>query len=81
MLTDITGKDLIAREFKTHDKWYRDYTRILYEKEPQKGQIYYKGDYEKACSLIEEQAIQSNVRISLKLLIENYGSGQGQHQY
>lgn len=30
MFTDITKKDLIAREFKTHEKYYQDYTRILY---------------------------------------------------
>ena len=30
MLMDITGKDLIAREFQTHEKCYQDYTRILY---------------------------------------------------
>ena len=32
MLTDIKGKELIAREFETHEKCYRDYTYILYEK-------------------------------------------------
>ena len=81
MLTDITGKYLIAREFKTHEKHYRDYTRILYEKEPQNGQIYDKSNYEEVCGIIEERVIQSNVCISIKLIMENYGIGQGQHQH
>ena len=81
MSTDIKGKDLITTEFKTHDKCYQDYIRILYEKESQNGQIYDKGDYEKVCDVIEEQVIQSNVCISMKLIMENYGIGQGQHQY
>ena len=70
MLTDIKGKDLIAREFKTHEKCYRDYTRILYEKEPQKGQIYDKGDYEKVYNITEEQVIQFNVCIYLFIKID-----------
>ena len=36
--------------------------------------------YEKFCSIIEEQIIQSNVCISVKLIMESYGFGQGQHQ-
>ena len=37
--------------------------------------------YEKFCSIIQEQIIQSNVCISVKLIMESYGFGQGQHQY
>ena len=32
MLKDISGKELMAREFKTNEKCNRNYTRILYEK-------------------------------------------------
>ena len=67
MLTDIKGKDLIPY--------------FIWKKKYQNGQIYDKGDYEKVCSIIEEQVIQSNVCISMKLIMENYGIGQGQHQY
>ena len=81
MLSDVERKDLIATEFKTHEKCYRDYTLILYEKESQNGQIYDKSNYEKVCSIIEEQVIQSNVCISMKLIMENYRIGRGQHQY
>ena len=81
MLTDITGKDLIAKEFKKYEKCYQDYTQILYEKDPQKKQIYEKFDYEKVCSTTEEQVIRSNVCTFMKVIMENYGIGQGQHQY
>ena len=54
-------------------------THILHEKEPQKDQIYDKDDYEKACSIVEEQVILS-VCISMKLVMENYGTGPRQHQ-
>ena len=37
--------------------------------------------YEKFCSIIKEQIIQSNVCISVKLIMESYRFGQGQHQY
>ena len=50
-------------------------------KRSQNGQTYDKNDYEKVCGIIEEQVIQSNVCISMKLMRENYGIGQGQHQY
>ena len=81
MLRDITRKALIAREFKTYEKCYRDYTRILYEEQPEKGQIYDVGDYENVCSTIEEQVNQSNVCISIKLIVENYRIGQGHSSY
>ena len=37
--------------------------------------------YEKFCSIIKEQIIQSNVCTSVKLIMESYRFGQGQHQY
>ena len=32
MIKDISGKELIVRNFKTNEKFNRNYTRILYEK-------------------------------------------------
>ena len=32
MIMDISGKELMGREFKTNKKCHKDYTRILYEK-------------------------------------------------
>ena len=31
MLLEIHEVDLIAKEFKKHDKCYRNYTRLIYE--------------------------------------------------
>ena len=75
MLTDINGKDLVATECKTHEKCYQDYTRILYEKGHKTVKLMIK------TIIKEEQVIQSNVCISMKLMRENYVIGQGQHQY
>ena len=41
---DISGKELMAREFKTNEKCNKDYTRIWHEKKVLKDQIYDKGD-------------------------------------
>ena len=32
MIKDISGKELMARNFKTNEKFNRNYTCILYEK-------------------------------------------------
>ena len=46
MLLAINGVDLIAKEFKKHDKCYRDYTRIIYEDDKRKEDLIYDvGNY------------------------------------
>ena len=47
MLLEIHEVGLIAKEFKKHDKCYRDYTRLIYENlEQEKNPIYSTGDYD-----------------------------------
>ena len=46
MLLEILEVGLIAKEFKKHNKCYRDYTRLFYENvEQEKNPIYSTEDY------------------------------------
>ena len=53
MLLEIHEVDLIAKEFKKHNKCYRDYTRLIYENlEQEKNPIYSTGDYDAVVKII-----------------------------
>ena len=52
----VNGVDLIAKEFKKHDKCYRDYTRVLYDDASKTKELVYDiGNYEAVTQIIEEQ--------------------------
>ena len=78
---EIRDQDLIAKEFRKHEKCYRNYTQILYKNKPSEKPVYDRGNYESICRTIEEDVIKFNKCISMKTIIEAYSIGKGQHQY
>ena len=82
MLLEIQDLDLIAKEFKKHDKCYRDYTRLIYDSlEEEKNPIYCSGDYEAVVKIIEEQVISQFKCVSMTVLMAVYGIGDNHLQY
>ena len=58
MVLAVNSVDLIAKEFKKHDKCYRDYTRVIYsEFKDQQQSVYDSGNYEAVCKIIADQVI------------------------
>ena len=82
MLLEIHEVDLIAKEFKKHDKCYCDYTRLIYENlEQEKNPIYSTGDYDAVVKIIEEQVIRQFKCVSMTVLMTVYGIGDNHAQY
>ena len=74
--------DLIAKEFKKHNKRYRDYTHLIYENlEQEKNPIYNTGDYDAVVRIIEEQVIRQFKCVSMTVLMTVYGIGDNHAQY
>ena len=71
LLLQINGVYLIAKEFKYHEKCYRNYTRILYPNEKHLS-INEKGDSKAVCTIIEEEVIALSKAISMNVLIHAY---------
>ena len=66
MLLIINDVDLIAKEYKKHDKCYRDYTRIFYQKpKEQQDTVYNFGNYEAVVQIVEEQVIRQFKCVSM----------------
>ena len=80
LLLTIKGVDLLAKEFKNHEKCYRDYTRIIYQNE-NKCTVYEKGDFKAVCDIIDREVISLSKAISMDVIIDVYGIGTDQHQY
>ena len=82
MLLAINEVDLIAKEFKKHDKCYRDYTRIIYEHDDRKEDLVYDvGNYECVVKIVEEQVMSLFKCVSMDVLMEVYGIGDKHTQY
>ena len=79
-LSEITEVDLVAKEFKRHDKCYHDYTRVLYATKT-KTPVNEKCNFEDVCRLIDDDVIVSRKCVSMNILIDVYGIGKDQHQY
>ena len=79
LLLEIHEVDLIVKEFKNHEKCYRDYTRILYPNENQ-STVNEKGDFKAVCDVIEKEVISLSKVVSMNALIDVYGIGRDQHQ-
>ena len=80
LLLEIHEVDLIAKEFKNHEKCYRDYTRIICPNESQ-STINDKGDFKAVCSVIDHEVLSLSKEVSMNVLIDVYGIGRDQHQY
>ena len=84
MLGQIDGVCLIAKEFKKHEKCYRDYTRAVFgdETKPSCSQnLYGKGDYDAVCKVVDIHILGGRKCISLDSLLQTYGIGNGIKQY
>jgi len=81
LLLQISEVDLVAKEFKNHEKCYRDYTRILYDNTQNVTRINNKGDFAAVCRVIDDEVLRSGKCVSMSLLINVYGIGKDQHQY
>ena len=74
MLLHIHEVDLTAKEFKKHDKCYRDYTRRIYENlEQEKNPIYSTENYDVVVNIIEEQVFRQFKCVSMTVLMTVYG--------
>ena len=78
---EIWDWDLIAKESSKHEKYYHDYTQILYKDEPSEEPIYDRDNYENVSRIIEEEVNKFDKSISMKTITEANGIGKGQHQY
>ena len=83
MLGMINGIDLIAKEFRKHEKCYRDYTRVLFETSTNRTgeEVYDKGNFLDVCSVIDNDVLAERKCISMQTLINIYGIGDGTKQY
>ena len=76
MLSAIGDKSLIVKEFKTHNKCYRDYTRIVFQDNKEDNQsVYEKGNYDLVCEIVDFEIIQNHKCLSMDTLLESYGIG------
>ena len=75
MLSTIGDKSLIVKEFKKHNKCYRDYTRIVFQdnKEEDNQSVYAKGNYDLVCEIVDFEIIQNHKYLSMDILLESYG--------
>ena len=80
LLLEIHEVDLIAKEFKSHEKCYRNYARMIYPNENQ-STINYKGDFKAVCRVIDYEVLALSKAVSMNVLIDVYGIGRDQHQY
>ena len=82
MLLEIHEVDLISKEFKKHDKCYRDCTGLIYENlEQEKNPIYSTGDYDAVMKIIDEQLIRQFKCVPMTVLMTVYGIGDNHAQY
>ena len=81
LLLDIPEVHLIAKEFKNHEKCYRDYTRILFYPNKNQSTVNKKGDFKAVCDVIEKEVISLSKAVSMNVSIDLYGIGRDQHQY
>ena len=75
LLLEITEVDLVAKEFKSHDKCYPDYTRVLYATKT-KTPVNEKGNFEDICRQRKDDVIASQKCGSMDVLINVYGIGK-----
>ncbi len=75
----VSGEDLIAKEFRYHEKCYKDYTRIC-SKSTQKvineddvSTSVNFGDFDALKEFVQEHVINGDQSVSMKLLTDVYG--------
>ena len=72
----------MQKNFKKHDKCYRDYTRVIYsEFKEQQQSVYDSVNYEAFCKIIADQVIGEFKCVSMGTVITAYGIGHNHPQY
>ena len=80
MLVAVQGTDLIAKDFQKHDYCYREYTRLVWEKEQRSENVEGIGDFESVCALVDDKIIIGHQCLSMETLMVAYGIGAGVRQ-
>ena len=80
MIAAIANESLVAKEFKKHNRCYRDYTRVVSqdsngESNLDKQYVYEKGDYDAVCKIIESEILENHKCVSMDVLLATYGIG------
>ena len=75
---EIKDLDLIAKEFKYHECYYRDFTSKEKHLTPN---LYGKGNFEKAKACIEEKGLTENQTVSVRILHDLYGLSTDDTKY
>ena len=84
MLRQVTGEDLIAKEFKMHLNCYKEYTRVcskqslggissLSVNEDSENETRTANNFKTVCSFIVDHVIRGHQSVSIKVLTEMYG--------
>lgn len=83
MLLEITGVDLIAKEFQKHEKCYRNYTRNKKEEKLQDETLdenVAHGNYDAVLSVVRDNILERQQCLSMETLQTVYGVGVGSRQ-
>lgn len=80
MLVAVQGIDLIAKDFRKHDYCYREYTRLVWEKEQTSQTVEGTGDFESVCALVDDNIIMGHQCLSMETIMVAYGIGVGVRQ-
>ena len=83
MLRQVTGEDLIEKEFKMHLNCYKEYTRVCSQQslggvsslsvdEGSENETKTANDFKTVCSFIVDHVIGGHQSVSIKVLTEMY---------
>lgn len=89
MLTKVRTADLIAMEFRKHERCYLQYTRItrdktpdeLHEAEDAEEDTLVENKFDNVCELVETHILQRNQSLSMSMLHEAMEIGVGDRRY
>ena len=82
MLIAVQDVDLIAKDFQRREYCYREYTRLVWEKEKNYNVETTErfGNFEAVCELVDDHILSGRQYISMESLMGTYGIGTGVRQ-
>ncbi len=82
MIVAVAETDLIAKEFRKHEKCYRDYTRVVRESayETEKDEDELKGNFDAVISIVDNDVLLGQQCISVETLMIEYEGDIGTKQ-
>ena len=80
MLASVSDTDLIAKEFRKHEKCHLEYTRITREKSANTSTISEKGDFDAVCEVIEKRVPEEQQCLSMESIVSVCGINEGDRQ-